>query len=218
MLTLYEEWLARHLEMRSGERRRRLMEGHSHAERMFAQQVWWPVLRSFDDLHPEYEVKDYKDGSRYLDFAFLRPPYDVAIEIDGYGPHARDMSRRQFSDQLSRQNQLILDDWKVLRFSYDDIAERPRQCQQVIQQMLGKWYGVGSSALPLREREVIRRARRLNRPFAVAEVCQWLGVEQQTARKILKELLANGYVSADPELKRIRRYRLGGAAESLYRD
>jgi very-short-patch-repair endonuclease len=48
------------------------------------------------------------------------------------------LSRQQFSDQLIRQNHLIIDGWKVLRFSLDDVKERPRMCEQLVQQFMGR--------------------------------------------------------------------------------
>jgi hypothetical protein len=33
------------------------------------QQVWWPAVKSFEGLNPEYEVHDFKDGVRYLHYA-----------------------------------------------------------------------------------------------------------------------------------------------------
>ncbi len=40
------------------------------------------------------------------------------LEGRGYGPHWRNVSRIQFSDHCRRQNDLVIDGWKVLRFSY----------------------------------------------------------------------------------------------------
>ncbi|WP_326075629.1 hypothetical protein [Paenibacillus alba] len=94
-----DSFLSGHLARRSGERYRRLKEGHGHAEKTFLLHVWWPAFGNFKDLHPEYEVKDFRDGLRFLDFAYLRPPLKLAIEIDGYAAHSSQMSRTQFSDQ-----------------------------------------------------------------------------------------------------------------------
>ncbi|MFC4769981.1 DNA-binding response regulator [Effusibacillus consociatus] len=104
----HSEFIKFHQEKRRGERLRRLKAGHGHAEKLFLQQVWWPAFGQFNHLHPEYEVYDFKDGHRYLDFAYIRPYFRVAFEIDGYGPHGRDLSRWQFSDQCQRQNHLRL--------------------------------------------------------------------------------------------------------------
>lgn len=138
---VYDHFIHRHIQVRSGERVRRLQKGQGHAEKLFLEHVWWPAFGHFDHLHPEYEITDFKDGFRYLDFAYIRPGVQLAIEIEGYGPHLRDISREQFSDQCRRQNDLIIDGWKVLRYSYDDIREMPRFCQQKLHQFMGRWLG-----------------------------------------------------------------------------
>lgn len=92
----YRAWILQHKEMRDlhSERRRRLTDRDDHSERLFAINIWLPVVGNFEYLHPEYEVNDYRDGSRFLDFAYIRTPYRISIEIDGYGGHQRNASRR----------------------------------------------------------------------------------------------------------------------------
>ncbi|MGO4110128.1 hypothetical protein [Paenibacillus sp. YAF4_2] len=92
------------------------------------QKVWFPAFSQFDCLHPEYEIVDFRDGKRYLDFAYIRSPLRLAIEIDGYNSHAAGISRWQFSDHLVRQNHLVIDEWNVLCFSYDYVKDKPRMC------------------------------------------------------------------------------------------
>ena len=91
----------------------------------------------------------------------------VCIEIDGYKAHHKDINRWQFADQLTRQNHLILDGWKVLRFAYDEMKEKPRRCQQLILQMMGSWFGEEQSGpvLSLEEKEILRIAGQTNEPL-----------------------------------------------------
>lgn len=221
----YKEWVHSHTELRdrSSERRRRLMERDDHGEQLFAYEVWWPVVGSFEHLHPEYEVNDYRDGSRFLDFAYIRPPYRISIEIDGYGTHQRNASRRTFGDDRFRQNQLVLDDWTIVRFSYDDVREKPRQCQQFIQQLLGKLYGVGrvdamELQLSVNERELLRWAQRLvhNAAFCPKQVEKLLEVSHSTSHKYLHRLLKLELLEQASEGKRVRAYRLTTKAAKLH--
>ena len=138
----YQSFMDSHLQARTGERLRRLQEGHNHVEMLFLKQVWWPSFNHFQYLHPEYEVNDFKDGNRYLDFAYIRPAIKICFEIDGYGPHLRNITRWQFSDSLERQNQLVIDGWTVIRFSYDQVKEKPRRCQQIVQQVMAVGWGM----------------------------------------------------------------------------
>jgi len=184
----YQNWLKQQEASRKGESLRRLKEGHGHAEKVFVQQVWWPAVGSLEHLYPEYEAADFRDGKRYLDYAYLKPPHRICMEIDGFGPHARDMNRWQFADQLNRQNHLQLDGWKILRFSFDEIKDKPRHCQQIIQQMMGRWYNTEIRRLPLRQREIVRQALEREQPFGIKEVCAWLEMGQDYARSVLREM------------------------------
>lgn len=209
-LETYAQWLNDHLSCRQGERERRLREGHGHAEKAFVEKVWWPAFGQFRQLHPEYEVTDFKDGYRYLDFAYLRSGLRLAIEIDGYGPHLRNISRDRFSDQCRRQNDLILDGWKVLRFTYDDVNDNPRYCQQTLQQFMGRWLGEGENidAIHFIEREILRLFLRTEGPITPSDVSRCLGMRNQTARKWLHHLTGKQWIRPASGSERVRSYLL----------
>jgi hypothetical protein len=61
------------------------LDAFGHAEKTFVEKVERLAFGHFRQLHPEYEVSDFKDGFRYLDFAYLRSGLKLAIDIDGYG-------------------------------------------------------------------------------------------------------------------------------------
>lgn len=211
--TAYENWLNWHMSRRTGERLRRLQEGHGHGERLYLENTWWPAVGSFDYLHPEYGVYDFRDGIRYLDFAYLRPPYKVNQEIDSFGSHNRD-DKWKHSDDLRRQNDLVLDGWTVLRFSYEDVRDRPRQCQRTIQQMLGTLYGVGAGgqsfdSLPVKQREVLRLAIRSEKPITPEEVSLYLGVSVRNALAVLHQMRVAGLIEPASGSQRVTSYRLG---------
>jgi hypothetical protein len=197
---VYRTWLDAHIAGRRGERRRRLEAGHGHAESAFIRAIWLPAVRNLAYLHPEYEVTDFLEGRRYIDFAYLRGPIKIAFEIDGYGPHLRDMSRRQFCDQWVRQMHLINDGWIVVRIGYDDTKERPRMWQQLIQQMIGRWFASesererGLSPVVSMEREVMRLANSLDRPLALSDVKRLLGCEYRLARRVVGALVDKGWL------------------------
>lgn len=185
------KWLEKHLKERKGEKKRRLEQGHGHGEVLFLEKVWYPAFKQLEHLHPEYVVADFRDGTRFLDFAFIRYPLRLAIEIDGYRSHSSEITRWQFSDSLMRQNHLILDGWRILRFSYDDINDKPRMCQQMIQQFMGTWLldaSVQTSEKNILEVEVLRLGIRLNRPLRPIDVCDFLKISKRRARSILQEM------------------------------
>lgn len=191
----YEKFMLLHVKGRSGLSLKRLTEDHGEAEKLFLQKVWWPVFSNFDHLVPEYGVRDFRDGMRFIDYAFLRGRVRLAIEIDGFESHAQKITRPDFSDDRTRQNHLLLDSWKLLRFSYDDVKDKPRNCEQTIQHSMGKWFGSISShfnKLSLEERKIIRTALRNDGKIKPSDVCAVLDVEQQKARNLLRSMLAKG--------------------------
>ena len=207
----YQAFMNTHLQERTGERLRRLQEGHNHAEMLFLKQVWWPSFYHFRYLHPEYEVDDFRDGNRYLDFAYIRPAIRICFEVDGYGPHLKNISRWQFSDSLERQNQLVIDGWTVIRFSYDQIKEKPRRSQQIVQQVIGRWLGdeLDQTSLSIVEKEVLRLAIRKGEAIFPIEVEKYLSLSDKTVKKILSQLVEKKLLIPASGIMRIRSYRLG---------
>jgi hypothetical protein len=201
----YEIFLTQHIALSKGARRRRLEDGHGHGEQLFLEQVWWPAFGNLDGLHPEYEVYDFKDGRRYLDYAWFYGPVSLAIEIDGFKVHVKDLDQEKFSDQLTRQNDLVNDGWRILRFSYEAVRDRPRSCQQQISHFMGRWTGARRGGdlgaivdgLNVNEREVLRAASRRGVPFGISETMQWLDVHRHTAVKVLTSLHTKGWLTAD---------------------
>lgn len=188
----HRAWLEGHIVSRKGERRRRLAEGgHGHAEKEMLRAIWHPAFGHFRYLHPEYEVTDFHEGTRFIDLAYLRPPHRIAIEIDGFGPHQRDVSRRQFCDERVRSAFLVNDGWIVVRIGYDDLKERPRLWQQLLQQLIGKLYGhadAPAETLYSEEREIVRLAASFDRPIRLADVKRDMQCGYVKARKLLSQL------------------------------
>lgn len=208
----YEVWMGSHRKVSKGERKRKLTNAKDHAERMFIVQVWWPAFGHFKGLHPEYEVRDFKDGWRYLDFAFISEGMRVCIEIDGFGSHWRDISRSQFSDNLMRQNHLIIDGWLVIRFSYDDLVEKPRSCQQILQQLLGSWSSktqvIHGGISPV-EQAIYQFACSHLKPITPTATATAIGIHRKTATKHLHSLVDKDLiVPVRTSSARVVRYRV----------
>lgn len=72
-------------------------------------------------------------GQYEIDFAY--PELMLAIEVDGYGPHA---SRRAFQSDRDRQNVLVGRGWMVLRFTWADVVRRPHHVAGVIASAIGQ--------------------------------------------------------------------------------
>jgi hypothetical protein len=141
----------------------------------------------------------------------------ACFEIDGYGPHARDIGREKFSDHLTRQNHLVIDGWRVLRFSYDEVKYQPRRCQQLIQQLIGKLLGeeeVSTTSVTYREKEVLRYMIRKGASITPGEIRGLLNLTDKPVKRVLNEM-ANKKLISPARGQRIRTYSLAEEAHRL---
>lgn len=68
----FAPWWSATLRAAKGARLKRLKLGLTYASMYFLRFTWFVAFESLKGLEPEYEVRDYKDGFRYIDFVFLR--------------------------------------------------------------------------------------------------------------------------------------------------
>ncbi|MDR6551275.1 DNA-binding response regulator [Paenibacillus qinlingensis] len=202
----HQEWLNGHLSKRKGEALRKLQTGHAFAEKEFLRSLWWQAFGHFTYLHPEYEIIDYADGKRSLDFAYIRSGIRITFEIDPYGTHYDKLDRRQYSNQFVRHMHLVNDGWIIVRISLDDIRERPRLWQALLQQLIGSLFGEQDSLesqLNSQERDILRLALRLGRPIKLADVKEVLQCGYDTARNQIRLLEDKKWLR--PEAKGVAR-------------
>lgn len=214
----YESFIQSHIRRRTGERRRRLKDGHGLSERIFVEKVWWPAFGHFDGLHPEYEVFDFKDGYRYIDFAYIHEHFRVAIEIDGLGTHWRNITQWQFSDHLQRQNHLVIDGWHVLRFPFEEVDQRPRLCQQTVHQLMGRLLGgttLDMSTLSVLDREIVRFLVRALKPVTPSQVADSLRISSDAAIRHLHQLIDEEWVQPASGFARVRSYKLHSTKQGI---
>jgi hypothetical protein len=207
----YVKWLSMHKANASGERLRRLVKGHGFGEKLLLQQCLWPVLGSLDDLHPEYEFIDSEGNYYYMDYAYLRRPKPTCLEADGFSTHARDADRDTFSRGLDRQNEIVLSDWNILRFSIDKLKEDPKSCQRKVEKMLIEWYGETPGqlvTLSLYQREIVRLCTASATAITPAMVSACLGKSDRFVRDQLHLLMKMGVLEPSTGEQRIRSYRL----------
>jgi very-short-patch-repair endonuclease len=76
-------------------------------------------------LKPEtLQLKLYKDGRLYARLDMAWPSRGLAVEADGREYH--DKPPALYKDR-DRQNDVVIDDWKVLRFTWYDVIHEPDQ-------------------------------------------------------------------------------------------
>ncbi|MBB5173148.1 transcriptional regulator [Texcoconibacillus texcoconensis] len=206
----YEEWLQKNLLEENNHRRQEILrKGLGHGTVEFLRYIWFPTIGHFDHLYPEWEVRDFNNGYRYLDLAYMPFGAKGGIEIQGYGPHARDLDVRRFKDLCWRHSLLALDGWTFLPVAYLSIKDEPKQCQQLILSFIGKFTSSDvPSQLSSSEAEVIRLCRRLLRPITPLEVAHHLRISDRHARRILHKLVDIQVLQVVSGKERVRTYQL----------
>ncbi|WP_068783768.1 transcriptional regulator [Paenibacillus phocaensis] len=208
----FDAWMARQIEEEKNPRRLELLKkGLGHGTMEFLRSVWFPAVGQFDDLSPEWEVRDFNNGYRYLDLAYLPGAGSAkgAIEIQGYGPHARDLDVRRFKDLCWRHSLLALDGWTLLPVAYLSIVEEPKQCQQLILSLIGRFMTSDVTAdLNWLEAESVRFGRRLLRPFTPRELAAHLNISDRHARYLLHGLSEKNLFAVTSGKTRYRSYQL----------
>ncbi|MWC31162.1 Rrf2 family transcriptional regulator [Paenibacillus sp. MMS18-CY102] len=206
----FEEWIQAQIVQETNPRRRELLEkGLGHGTVDFLRNVWFPAVRNFDHLYPEWEVRDFNNGYRYVDLAYMPGRVKGGIEIQGYGPHARDLDVKRFKDLCWRQCLLALDDWIFLPVAYLSIKDEPQRCQQLVLSFIGKF--ISTDVLPewtWLEAEAARFSRRLLRPFTPSELASHLRITDRHARRLLHKLVESGVLTATGGKIRYRLYSL----------
>lgn len=208
---VYQKWLKQHIQVRNGERKQRILRGLGHGEIKFLRDVWLPVRGSLDQLHPEYEVLDHQGKPRFLDFAYVTEHVKLGFEIEGFGPHARDVSRWRFADERKRIVFLIGMGWRVCPIAYDDLEEDLESCRFLLQLVMGKFLATEQvlDRAALREKEVLRFMMNQPRPVQAKELADAFGISRQTARRILLQLRNNKWIqpaNISGKGQRIHRY------------
>jgi hypothetical protein len=192
----HRSFIQHHIERRTGERRGRLERGHNHGEKLFLKHVWWPLRHSFEHLHPEYEVLDWRGRSYFADIAWLPGHIKLLIEIKGFATHVRDMDRQKYCNELNRETFLHTMGYQVISFAYDDVEQRPELCITLLRLVLTRYQTAKApvSRAILAEKEIIRLAIELARPIRPLDVVDHFEINQRTAVSMLARLCEKGWL------------------------
>jgi len=206
----YHDWLAKNIsEERSPRRRELLKKGLGHGIETFLRTIWFPAVGNFDHLYPEWEIRDFNNGYRYLDLAYMPAGAKGCIEIQDYRSHARDVDAKRFKDLNMKQSLIALDDWLFLPIAYLSIKEDPEVCKQLTLSFIGKFISTSiPESLDWAEAETLRFARRLLRPFAADELSQHLQLSARHTRRILQQLTTKHLLVVVGGKQRYRTYWL----------
>ncbi len=193
MKIMHEEEFNRLLEKQirsaSGQRLERLKKDKTGERRLFCE-VLRPVLSNLDDLILEYEMMSIMGVRIYLDM--FVPRFQWAPECLGFVPHAQNISRERFDFEQVRIQTMAVNGIKYIPFSWDQLDKRPDQCRRVMFELLGRFTSNKSSAtwkISIYEREIIRYALYLNKPFNLKDVSDCTELKEDACRKLLRNLM-----------------------------
>lgn len=57
----------------------------------------------FRDLHPQFEVLDWRGRSYCCSFAFITPHLRLIIEVKPFSPYTTEMDRQKYGNELNRK-------------------------------------------------------------------------------------------------------------------
>lgn len=207
---VYNAWLQQQMNEEKNPRRRELLHnGLGHGTVEFLRTIWFPAIGNLEHLYPEYEVRDFNNGFRYLDLAYMPGGIKGGIEIHGYRSHARDIQVSRFKDLCMKQALLVLDDWYFMPVAYLSIRDDPEVCKQLVLSFVGKFLSIDvSSQLNWAEAETLRFSRRLMRPFTPSELSAHLQLSEQHTRTVLRQLVSKQKLIVASGKQRYRSYKL----------
>ncbi|MDT9724939.1 hypothetical protein DUZ99_08015 [Xylanibacillus composti] len=217
----HEKWLKKHLSSRYGERKDALRRGHGYGNRLFAEKIWWSLMGDFTGLHPEYEIKDWRGRSYYVDFIWTLGGHRFVFEIMDYGSHGTD--RTKYRLDLNRGLFLQAQECRVLTISLDEMKENPSFVLAMVQSVLAPYLAAsqsGSGTVYRKfgkiERQLMRLAIRHGRTVYPPQAARELEIHKQTVVKYCRKLVDQGKFRAIPSgtSGKIYRYEYIGTMQS----
>jgi len=216
-----EKWIDDHLQRRKGERRDALRRGHGYGNQLFAKHVWWALSGHFRDFHPEYEVKDWRGRSYFVDFMWIVGTYRIVFEIMDYGSHGTD--RAKYRLDLNRGLYLQSQDCVVYYIALDELKENPAFILSALRNTLSPYLLAEGNAAKKNdppysktERELMRTAIRHNRVLRPVDASKELEMHIATVIKYCRKLADKGKFRAvaSGKSERITSYEYVGSTQS----
>ncbi|WP_159888541.1 hypothetical protein [Paenibacillus puerhi] len=216
-----EKWIERHLAKRHGDRKDALRRGHGYGNRLFAEKIWWLLMGHFDGLHPEYEVRDWRGRSYYVDFMWILGGHFFVFEIMDYGSHGTD--RTKYRMDLNRALFLQSQECRYIAISLDELKENPSLILAMLRGILAPYLaataekgGNISHKFGKVERQLMRLAIRQNRRIRPVQAARELELHKQTIIKYCRGLVDKGKFRAVPAgaTGRIYQYEYLGSMQS----
>lgn len=91
------------------------------------------------NLFVQYPFVDIYGNHRFIDFALESQELKIAIEIDGATYHDQTrISDNKYHDDLLKQNSMVFEDWKVYRWTYNQLKKQPEKVKDELITFLGE--------------------------------------------------------------------------------
>lgn len=117
--------------------------GRSGAEDLFIKlfyEVFGPEKAEY--LLLQYPFVDIYGNYRFIDFALQYEKGRIAIEIDGEVFHdPRRISADKYHDDLLKQNSMVYRGWRVYRWTYRQLKNKPDLVKEQMVEFLGEHRG-----------------------------------------------------------------------------
>lgn len=217
----HEKWIQRHLAKRKGERKDALKRGHGYGNRLFVETIWWLLMGHFIGLHPEYEVKDWRGRSYYVDFMWILGGHYFVFEIMDYGSHGKD--RTKYRLDLNRSLFLQSQGCHYIEISLDELKDNPSFILAMLRSILAPFLAVTTERsgdilhrFGKIERQLMRLAIRHNRIIRPSKAARELELHKETVIKYCRMLVDKGKFRAVPSgvKGRIYQYEYLGPTQS----
>lgn len=214
---VYEQWINDHLKRRKGERLDALRRGHGFGNRLFAEKIWWQLVGHFDGLHPEYEVKDWRGRSYFVDLMWIVGMVRIAFEIMDYGSHGTD--RTKYRQDFNRGLYLQSQNCTVYYISFDELKENPEFVLASMRSALNTYLLAGDKTIGTYskvERDLMRCAIRHNRKLRPSAAAKELELHNMTVVKYCGLLVKKGKFRAIAKgaSRRVTSYEYIGTLQS----
>lgn len=217
----YDKWIKEHLSKREGERKDALRRGLGYGNRLFAEKIWWQLMGHFKGLHPEYEVKDWRGRSYYVDYMWIVGMHYFAIEIMDFGSHGQDRSK--FRLDLNRGLYLQSMGYHYIQISLDEMKENPAFVLNMLRSILAPYLAAAwehkggcQHTFSKIERQLMRMAIRDQRIIRPVKAAKELELAKDTVIKYCRILVKKGRFRAIPSgaSGRVYQYEYLGSVQS----
>ncbi|MFC5469786.1 hypothetical protein ACFPPD_13715 [Cohnella suwonensis] len=212
----FERYFEEQIRAASG-RRLEMLRRNLTGEIRLLKEVVWPVIGTLDGLEMEYEMVGLT-GVRIYGDLFYRT-LGAVIECEGFVSHAETVTRDRFDFEQMRIRTIAQYGYAFVPFSWDEIDKRPEVCRRQLYAILGKRTSKGDAThygLSVNEREMIRYARSLRRPFGYRDAGHCLQAGKTASIQLLRLLWKKGLIRPlGASATRIHAYELEEAARQL---